>query len=274
VHNARHAYYAMISYVDDKIGRLLDVLARSGLADDTLVVFTSDHGEMMGERGMWFKQCFFEGAVRVPLVIAGAGWSGAARVGEIVSLVDLMPTLLDVAGVDPAEAAGRLGPLHGASLVPLAEGRPHGHVPVAISEYSDMGVCAPCRMVREGSLKYLYTHGHPAQLYDLATDADELNDRVGDPAYAEAGARLRARLLADWNPDRIAERVLRSQAERQLIHGVTSGGKKTHNWSFMARPDDDRRFVRSGGDAEGTVATKGRARYPYVPPTEPDRAGD
>lgn len=271
VHNARHAYYGMISYVDDKVGRLLDILQRSGLAEDTLVVFTGDHGEMMGERGMWFKQCFFEGAVRVPLVVAGAGWSGAGRVDELVSLVDLMPTLLDVAsGGRPPEPRG---PQHGESLVPLAAGR--GGAPRhVIAEYSDMGVCAPGRMVREGSLKYIYTHGFAPQLYDLASDPQELRNRSGDPAFHDAESRLKQLLLADWDPEQLNRRVLRSQAERQLIHAVTSGGAKTHNWSWMARADDDRRYVRSGGDAEGTVATKGRARFPFVPPAPATGPGE
>jgi choline-sulfatase len=272
VHNARHAYYGMISYVDDKIGRLLDVLQRSGLAEDTLVVFTSDHGEMMGERGMWFKQCFFEGAVRVPLIVAGASWSGAARVEELASLVDLMPTLLEVAS--GGQAAEPCGPLHGSSLVPLAAGDgadTSGAAPRhVISEYSDMGVCAPGRMVRQGPYKLIYTHGHPAQLYELTSDPHELRNRSGEAALADIEGQLLRLLLADWDPEQIHARVLRSQAERKLIHAVTSTGTKTHNWSWMARADDDRRYVRSGGDAEGTVATKGRARFPYVPPATPD----
>ena len=125
----------------------------------------------------------------------------------------------------------------------------------------------------EGNLKYIYTHGFGAQLYDLGADPRELNNRGGDPAMADAEARLKRRLLSDWDPEETNRRVLRSQAERQLINAVTSGGGKAHNWSYMARPDDDRRFVRSGGDAEGTVATKGRARFPYVPPAQPSGPG-
>ena len=147
VRNARHAYYGMISYVDDKVGRLLDILRRTGLDEDTLIVFTSDHGEMMGERGMWFKQCFFEGSVRVPLLVAGAGWSHSGRVEKAVSLVDLTPTLLDVAA--DGEPPEMRSPLHGRSLRPLAAGKEDGHGAV-ISEYSDMGVCSPCRIGARG----------------------------------------------------------------------------------------------------------------------------
>lgn len=268
VRNARHAYYGMISYVDDKVGRLLDILRRTGMEDDTLVIFTSDHGEMMGERGMWFKQCFFEGSVRVPLLAAGAGWNGRGQCDALVSLVDLMPTLLEVACAEAPEA--HLSQ-HGQSLLPLAQGndiKPR-HV---ISEYSDMGVCSPGRMVRDGRHKLIYTHGHPVQLFDLVDDPHELHNLSGESAMAETESHLLRLLMVDWNPEQILQRVLDSQADRQLIQSVSSGSIKSHNWSWMARTDDDRRYVRSGGDAEGTVATKGRARYPYVSPAQADRS--
>jgi len=269
VQNARHAYYGMISYVDDKVGRLLKILRDTGLEQDTLVVFTSDHGDMMGERGMWYKQCFFDGSVKVPLIIAGAGWSHRGREERAVSLVDLMPTLLDVAsGGSPPEMRG---PIDGHSLRRLA-GDPAAPWPEFVfSEYSDMGVCAPCRMVRSGNLKLVYTHGHPTQLYDLAADPLELDNLSGAATHAAAEARLLQALLARWDPAQVNERVLRSQRERELIYAVTS--RTEHNWSYMWRPDDDRRYVRSGGDREGTVATKGRARFPYVPPAQPAFAG-
>ena len=97
VRNARHAYYGMCSYIDDKVGRLLDTLADLGLEDDTVVVFTADHGEMLGERGQWFKQSFHEWSVRVPLIVRIPGLQSSPRVAELVSLVDLLPTFMDVA---------------------------------------------------------------------------------------------------------------------------------------------------------------------------------
>ena len=223
---------------------------------------------MLGERGMWYKQTFFEGSARVPLFFGGSAWEHTGRVERVVSLVDLMPTILDVAagGEPPALVA----PIHGRSLRPLAHGRARDWPDVAISEYSDMGVCAPCRMVRHGPLKYIYTHGFPAQLYDLSEDPLELRNRAADPAYAKRAADLHQRLLADWDPEEMNRRIQQSQRERALIYAVTSTSRSAQNWTWMVRPNDDRRFVRSGGDAEGTVATKGRARFPYVAPARPD----
>jgi choline-sulfatase len=260
VRNARHAYYGMVSYVDDKIGEILDTLDRMGLANDTIVVFTSDHGEMLGERGMWFKQTFFEGAARVPLIVAGPNVPAERRIKSNVSLVDLMPTLLTLAGAEAADTR-----LDGHDLTPLFEDETSAHDEV-IAEYSDMGVCAPCRMIRSGDYKYVYVHGEPPMLFDLARDRDERHNLAGDPSYHEIETHLRDRLLADWNPEAINRRILASQADRQLIWSVMRSQPARDNWSIEIRKGDKSRYVRGGGDAEGTVATKGRARLPYVLP--------
>ncbi len=97
IRTARHAYFGMISYIDDKVGEVLSVLEDSGLAENTIIVFTSDHGDMMGERGMWYKQHFFEWASKVPLIISWPEHYKAKRVTQDVSLVDLLPTILDLA---------------------------------------------------------------------------------------------------------------------------------------------------------------------------------
>ena len=97
VRTARHAYYGMITYIDDKVGRIMDAMRATGLDDDTIVIFVSDHGEMLGERGMWYKQTFFEWSVRVPLIVSQPGTYAPRRVSELVSLVDLLPTMLDAA---------------------------------------------------------------------------------------------------------------------------------------------------------------------------------
>lgn len=254
VRNARHAYYAMVSYVDDKLGAFLRILRETGLADDTLVVFTSDHGEMLGERGMWFKQTFFEPSTRVPLVIAGPGMPRGRVVEDNVSLVDLMPTLLALADDGRVDTAT---PIDGASLTEAARGAP------VYSEYSDMGVCAPCRMVREGAYKYTYIHGHEALLFDLAADPQELHNLAGQPQVAQAEARLRALVLQGWDPEDVNARVLESQAARRLIWSVVRRDPRD-NWACEVRRGDKQRFVRGGGDEEGTASAKARARFPRV----------
>ncbi len=255
VRSARRAYYAMVSCVDDKVGRLLGTLRECGFADDTVVVFTSDHGEMLGERGMFYKQCFFEMSARVPLIVHAPQRFASRRVASPVSLVDLLPTLIDLAGGD----VGWPEPLDGASLLPWLAG---GDAPPrqVICEYTDMGVVAPCRMVREGRYKYIYTHGHPAQLFDLVNDPHELHDRSGDAALADVEAALHGAVLDDWYADTVHRDVLASQRRRLFLRQAEAAAGVRNEWSFQATRDDRNRFVRAGGAA----GAKARARFPFV----------
>lgn len=262
VRNARHAYYAMISYVDDKLGEFVSIMKKTKLLDDTIFVFTADHGDMMGERGMWFKQTFFENSTRVPLIIGGPGLPRGKVVEENVSLVDLMPTLLSLADEGRVDT---VTPIEGVDMTPLMTGAHNDWSDCVVSEYSDMGTCAPCRMVREGRYKYVYTHGHAPMLFDLDADPLEHHNLCGQPSAAAAERRLLALVLEGWNPEAINERVLASQANRQLIWSVLRKDVRD-NWSSEVRHGDKARFVRGGGDKEGTNAVKGRARFPYVTP--------
>src|SRR5690349_15274778 len=121
VARARRAYLAAISYVDDQLGRLRRALQASGLADETVVVVTSDHGDLLGERGLWYKMSFLEGSARVPLLVHAPGRFAARRVDQPVSLLDLLPTLVELAG-GWGDEAGPADTLDGTSLVPLLEG--------------------------------------------------------------------------------------------------------------------------------------------------------
>ena len=267
VRNARHAYYGMVSYIDDKVGRILDVLETSGLADDTIVVFAVDHGEMLGERGMWFKQSFYEWSVRVPLLIAVPGVAprrGAAH----VSLVDLLPTFVDFAtdGKPPEP----VDPLDGASLAPLVAGDDRGEDRVVLSEYSSEGVCAASRMLRAGRHKYVYTRGLPPMLFDLQTDPDELHDLAGQPQLATIESTLRERALARWDPEQVHAEILASQKRRAFIAQVSARSGRYPNWAYQPYVDDTKRYIRGGGGA-GPTAVKGRARLPFVEPAKPDR---
>lgn len=268
VRNARHAYYGMVSYVDDKVGRILQVLDDCGLAQNTVVVFAADHGEMLGERGMWFKQTFFEWSVRVPLMIAAPGIA-PRRLGAHVSLVDLLPTFLDLAGggapVEPAEA------LHGSSLVPLMTDDDDGSDRVVISEYSSEGVRAASRMVRRGKYKYVYTRGLVPMLFDLEADPLELRDLAGALHLAPLEAELRSLALKEWDPERVHAEILASQKRRRFISEVAERSGRYPNWAFQPYVDESKRYIRGSG-AAGPTAVKGRARLPFVEPAKPDHA--
>jgi choline-sulfatase len=257
VRNARHAYYAMVSYIDDKVGRILATLKEVGLDKDTLIVFTADHGEMLGERGAWYKQYFYEWSARVPLIVAEPEQIKGRRVGVPVSLVDLLPTFMDFAAGEKNWQPPT--PIDGRSLLPLLHGDKDDAHDSVISEYTGEGGCAPCRMIRSGNYKLIYTHGHPDLLYDLGSDPNELENLAGDPKHASIHESLRRKILENWDPAVIHERILQSQRERRLIHSTTGGEP---NWAFKVRADDDRRYVRNSG----AVQVKAKARYPFVAP--------
>jgi choline-sulfatase len=260
VRNARHAYYGMTTYIDDKVGRILATLDDVGLRDNTIVVFTADHGEMLGERGMWFKQYFFEGSVRVPLIVNYPSAYSPRRVAEHVSLVDLLPTFMDWSGAEWQQVT----PLDGQSLDGLLSGGDEMRDGTVISEYTGEGVIAPCRMIRRGEWKYIYTHGHPALLYNTARDPLELENLAGRPDAAEIERELATDILAGWDPDAINEACIQSQQERMFIQKATGGEP---DWAFLARQGDAARYVRNAGATQA----KQKARYPFVEPTPFER---
>jgi choline-sulfatase len=261
---ARHAYYGMVSYFDDKVGELLGALDDAGLADNTVVVLTADHGEMLGERGMWLKDNFLEDSVRVPLMIAGPGIL-PRRSAEVVSLVDLMPTLLDLAKTDIAV----VDPLDGRSLLPLLAGDVPDWDGVAIIDFAGGGHDRVARAVRKGRYKCIVADGLPPQLFDVAADPNELTDLAGNPSHGEALAELTALIADSWNPAELNAQVQLSQKRRLLIQQATDKSGNYPNWAAVVRNGDADRFVR--GRASSFYA-KAKFRFPPIEPIEvPER---
>ena len=258
IRNSRHAYYGMCSYIDDKVGRILDTIEHLGIEQETVVVFTSDHGEMLGERGMWFKQSFYEWSTAVPLIIRIPGQNNRQHAPELTSLVDLLPTFVDIA--TNGNAPEPVSQIDGSSLLPLISGDNTSWNNKVISEYTGEGVVAPCRMIRRDNIKLIYTHGHPDLMYDLDKDPLELNNISGTADYAKIEKSLKAELLKDWNPDQINDACIQSQKERTFIQNATDGQP---NWAYCARQGDSERFIRNAS----AVGTKAKARYPFVEPT-------
>lgn len=258
VQTARHAYFGMCSYIDDKVGRILSALQELNLESETAVIFTSDHGEMLGERGMWFKQSFFEWSATVPLIIRLPGMDAQPRVDELVSLVDLLPTFADIANTE-ASSENFVSKVDGNSLLPLMAGH-SGWNNRVISEYTGEGVNSPCRMIRRNDLKLIYTHGHSDQLFDLAADPDEQTNLIDDSDYLSTANELKSELLVDWEPESIYQNCVQSQRERLLIQQATDGNP---NWAYRVRSDDGKRYVRNAS----AVGVKAKARFPYTEPT-------
>ena len=221
VRRARAAYYGLVSYADDKLRQLLDALDQFGLADDTLVIHTSDHGEMLGEHGLWRKMSFYEESARVPLQVRWPGRAAAGRrVRECVSLVDVTATMVAAAG-----AASPAAPMDGHSMTGLLAGADPEWRDEAFAEHTAHGTDRPRAMLRQGRWKLCLSGGDDLEpeLYDLEGDPRELANRAGDPAAAAVEERLRAALLARWDWRRIDREVRHSQQRRQLIRTVATG---------------------------------------------------
>ena len=148
---ATAAYYGLISFTDDLVGRLLDIVDNSPLRDNTVVIYVSDHGEMGGHHGIWQKQCFYEHAVRVPMIIRHPNAEGNQRIAAGANLIDILPTLLDLAEQDPA-------PLPGSSLLPAIHGRAFPDRPI-FSEYHAQGALNGGFMIKKGDWKYIHYVG-------------------------------------------------------------------------------------------------------------------
>ena len=253
VREARHAYYGAIAYIDDLLGRLMAALRSAGLAEETIVVLTSDHGEMLGERGLWYKMSFFEGASRVPLVIASPGRFAPRRVGASVSLVDLMPTLVDISGGN-AQSLGVA--LDGRSLAPhLAGGAGHDE---AIGEYLAEGSISPVVMIRRGEYKFIHSPADPDQLYDLTRDPGERHNLALEAAHASLVAAFHADVAKRWDLATLDAEVRASQRRRRLVDAALTKGE-IRAWDFQPFRDASKQYMRNSMDLDDLEAM---ARFP------------
>jgi len=241
VRRARQGYFANISYLDDKIGELIDVLARTRMLDDTLILFASDHGDMLGERGLWFKMCFFEGSARVPLMLAGKGIA-PGRIDAPSSNLDVVPTLCDLAGID---LAAILPWTDGVSLVPQLSGAPRRE-PV-LMEYAAEGSQAPLVAIRDGRFKFVHCEIDPPQLFDLAADPLERTNLAADPAHADTVARFTGMVQARWDMARFDAEVRESQARRWVVYPALRNGSY-YPWDFQPLRQASERYMRNHMD--------------------------
>lgn len=245
IRTARHGYYAAISYVDEKIGQLLDTLRATGLDEQTTVVATSDHGEMLGERGLWFKMSFHEPSARVPLIVRPAGRRASRRVDEPVSLVDLVPTLVEVATGRPPGPEQRLD---GRSLVALLDGGSGSEPsPPVLAEYLAEGVTAPAVMIRRGRWKYIACPGDPDLLFDMAADPSEVENLAERPEMTALVGEFRRQAGERWDLAGLRDRVVTSQDERRQVAAALRRGVPPA-WDHEPRFPASEQYVRTRED--------------------------
>ncbi len=191
VKKGREVYYGLTEWVDEEIGKVLDALKTSKYADNTVVIFTADHSENMGEHGMWWKNNVFDSATRIPLIISYPDrWKGGQRRGGVCSLVDVTKTIADLAGVEPPAN------WDGDTLVSLLDNPEHKWKDMAISEYYAHLIASGYTMIRKGKYKYVF-HNAPdekssieQELYDLDSDPEELNNLASDKKYKDLMSQM------------------------------------------------------------------------------------
>ena len=267
VRNARHGYFGSTAYVDDRLGALLRVLDLTGRAEDTVVVFTGDHGDLLGERGLWFKMCWYEMAARVPLVLSFPGNVAVGRVGAPVTLMDLLPTFVDIA--TDGKGMELAAPIDGTSLFDIAADANAPSERMIAGDYFGEGTVAPLVMLRQDRWKFVRQPGHDDQLFDLEADPDELANLASNPAQAAVVARFDAEAKARWDMDALTRQVLESQARRRLVFQASMTGKHT-SWDHQPRDDASLRYMRNHLDLNVLEA---QTRVPPPADVKPDGPG-
>ncbi len=237
---ARHAYYGAVSFIDDQVGMLLEALRSGGLADNTIVILLSDHGEALGERGLWFKRSFFDCALRVPFIFSAPSLFAPRRVRDNVSLVDLLPTLVDLAAPD------QLGevlatPLDGSSLAPFLMDAPVNRDNRVLAEMSGEGLLSPAVAVIEGDEKYIHCDGDPPLLFDLAEDPDEKRNLTEE--RPERQAEFAAFVDGHWDFATWRGKVLESQRYRRLVDNAHGQGEPP-SWDYDVPGEGRRSYFR------------------------------
>jgi choline-sulfatase len=271
---ARRAYFGACTFVDDQVGKLRKLLKDCHLDKDTVIVFSGDHGDMLGERGLWYKMSWFENSARVPMIINYPSKFEPKRVTKSVSTIDLLPTFVDLAGGD----ASAILPIDGVSLYDYLVSDKPGKDEV-FGEYMGEGTITPVMMIRRGPWKYTTSLSDPPQLFNLEEDPQELNDlaRSHKLNHAQVLSSFEAEARKKWDLQKIHNDVLQAQRRRQLCWGALQIGAYKHQtnkrydadkcsgrkdvWDYQPPPMEKDKYIRSHLDLD---ELERRARFPVV----------
>ena len=250
IERSRRAYFANISYLDDQIGELLKTLEETD--QEAIIIFVSDHGDMLGERGLWFKMSFFEGSSRVPLMISASSM-GSQVINSPVSTIDLCPTICELAGVTMSEVTSWIT---GESLCSIMRGQKR-QSPV-LMEYAAEASHAPMVCIRKERWKYIFCSLDPEQLFDLDKDPHELDNLIEKTDYKSTVQSFRDTIESTWNLDRFDRDVRESQAKRKVVYeALRKGGY--YPWDFQPLKQASERYMRNHMDLNILESSQ---RYP------------
>ncbi|CAF2715998.1 unnamed protein product [Rotaria sp. Silwood2] len=241
IRRARRAYFGNCTYVDANVGKLLNVLEECDLIDNTIVIFSGDHGDFLGERGLWYKMSFLEPSARVPLLIYAPKYFSPHRVSESISTIDLLPTLVELAG-------GQLEPhleIDGRSLLPHLTNSNVKHDEV-IGEYMAEGTLAPLIMIRRGIYKFIYCSMDPPQLFNISNDPHEMINLAQSSSmeHAQILAQFLKEVQQRWDFSAITAQVLRSQRQRRFTDAALRIGQ-WKPWDHQPFRDSSKQYIRS-----------------------------
>ena len=215
IRNALAAYFGQISFLDRQIGRVIAALDTAGLRDSTRIVYTTDHGDNMGNRGLWNKNTLYEDSAGVPMILAGPDIPRGISVETPVTHLDCFPTFVEAVG---GELQDEDDDLPGQSLLPLAHGEAR-EKPILLSQYHGSGARYGGFIVRIGSMKYIHYVGAPAQLFNLESDPDEINDLSSLPEYAQTITECERELRDLCDPEAVDRAARACQAEKVAAAG-------------------------------------------------------
>lgn len=233
----RHAYYGMISYIDEKVSELVGTLEQLQMRDDTIIIFTSDHGDYAGERQCIDKRSFYESSSRIPLIISYPKEFGKHLIQHTpVSLIDFLPTLCELTGSEMPEN------IDGQSFASLINDV-HDESRIVIGESLGEAVMSPCFMVRKENYKYIYIHGFDELLFDLEKDPKEINDLAKNQEFLPIVKEMKEELFKRVDPEKIREDIVISQKELKIIRNALQKGKPT-TWDYYPYFDASKMYVR------------------------------
>lgn len=233
VRRALAAYYGLVSFLDDNIGKILKALKDTGLEPDTRVIYSSDHGDNLGARGMWAKSTMYEESAGVPLIVAGEGIPKGHVCDEPVTLADLYPTLLDSSQCP--RTLKQQPPVDGVSLFPVANGQKMDRT--ILVEYHAAAAIAATYMVRVRQFKFVYYVGLPAMLFDLDKDPEELDDLGASPEHSAIRAECEAALRSMVNPEEVDAQARADQQKRIEQFGGRDAIVKGGTFRFSPPPN-------------------------------------
>ena len=208
---AVQAYYGMCSFMDSNVGKLLTELKQCDIYDDTTIIYASDHGESLGNRGLWGKMTMYEDSASIPLIIKGPNFKKNRMCKTPVTLIDLYPTIFDILSLDHVASEANID---GESLRAIAN-KTYDKNRCVLSEYHGAGSYGGAFMLRMGDYKYIYYVGHQPEVFDIKSDPNEKQNLANDPSFRSLVDMLDNALRSIINPESVDE-AARSDQKKML----------------------------------------------------------